>query len=147
MSLSVIIPTLNEEHVLGSTLESVLRAAPGGEIVVADGGSHDETLAVARGVPGVRTISAPRGRGPQMNAGAGAATGDVLLFLHADTHLPPDAGALVAAALEDSRVVGGSFFLGFDSAHPLLQLFSIASRLNVRWTTYGDQAFFFRRAA
>ena len=69
MSLSVIIPTLNEEDVLGSTLESVRRSAPGGEIVVADGGSHDETLAVARGVPGVRTISAPRGRGPQMNAG------------------------------------------------------------------------------
>jgi len=147
MSLSVIIPTLNEEHALGSTLESVRRSAPGSEVVVVDGGSHDGTLVVARGVPGVRAISAPRGRGLQMNAGAGAATGDVLLFLHADTHLPPEAGVLVAAALEDPRVVGGSFVLGFDSAHPLLRLFSIASRLNVRWATYGDQALFFRREA
>jgi GT2 family glycosyltransferase len=81
-----------------------------------------------------------------MNAGAAAASGDVLLFLHADTHLPPDAGTLVASALADPRVVAGSFFLGFDSTHPLLRLSSIASRLNVRWTTYGDQAFFFRRA-
>jgi len=145
MSLSVIIPTLNEEAGLASTLESVLRAAPGSEVVVADGGSQDGTLGLARGLPGVRTISAPRGRGTQMNAGAAVATGDVLLFLHADTHLPSAAGALVAAALENPRVVGGSFFLGFDSAHPLLRLYSIASRLNVRWATYGDQAFFFRR--
>jgi rSAM/selenodomain-associated transferase 2 len=147
LSLSVIIPTLNEEAVLGSTLESVRRSASDAEIVVADGGSHDQTLLVARRVRGVRTISAPRGRGPQMNAGAAASSGDTLLFLHADTHLPSDAGALVAAALEDPRVVGGSFFLGFDSVHPLLRLSSIASRLNVRWTTYGDQAFFFRREA
>ncbi len=145
MSLSVIIPTLNEEAGLGSTLESVRQSAPGSEVVVADGGSEDTTLRIACGVPGVRWISAPRGRGTQMNAGAAVATGDVLLFLHADTHLPSAAGALVAAALDDPRVVGGSFFLGFDSAHPLLRLYSIASRLNVRWATYGDQAFFVRR--
>jgi rSAM/selenodomain-associated transferase 2 len=145
MSLSIIIPTLNEEAVLGSTLESVRRSAPGSEIVVSDGGSHDGTLGVAGSFPGVRTLDSPRGRGPQMNAGASVATGDVLLFLHADTHLPPDAGALVASALADPRAVGGSFFLGFDSAHPILRLSSIASRLNVRWATYGDQAFFLRR--
>ena len=146
MSLSIVIPTLNEEAALGATLESGCRSAPGSEIVVADGGSRDATLDVARSFPGVRTVVAPRGRGPQMNAGAAAATGDVLLFLHADTHLPPDAGVLVASALEDPRVVGGSFFLGFDSAHPILRLSSIASRLNVRWATYGDQAFFLRRS-
>jgi len=144
--LSVIIPTLNEETVLGATLESVRRAAPGSEIVIADGGSRDATLDVTRSFPGVRTVVAPRGRGLQMNAGAAAATGDVLLFLHADTHLPPDAGTLVASALADPRVVGGSFFLGFDSSHPILRLSSIASRLNVRWATYGDQAFFLRRS-
>ena len=146
MRLSVIIPTLNEEAVLGATLESVRRAAPGSEILVLDGGSRDRTLEVAGSVPDVRTLSGPRGRGPQMNAGAAAATGDVLLFLHADTHLPPDAGTLVRSALADPGVVGGSFFLGFDSSHPILRLSSIASRLNVRWATYGDQAFFFRRA-
>ncbi len=147
MRLSVIIPTLNEETVLGATLESVRRAAPGSEIVIADGGSRDATLDVTRSFPGVRAVVAPRGRGPQMNAGAAAGTGDVLLFLHADTHLPPDAGTLVGSALADPRVVGGSFFLGFDSSHPILRLSSIASRLNVRWATYGDQACFFRRTA
>jgi len=143
--LSVIIPTLNEEAVLATTLESVQRTAPGSEILVVDGGSHDRTVEVAGATPGVRTLSGPRGRGPQMNAGAAAAAGDVFLFLHADTHLPPDAGTLVASALADPRVAGGSFFLGFDSGHPILWLSSIASRLNVRWATYGDQAFFFRR--
>ncbi len=147
MRLSVIIPTLNEEAVIGSALESVRRAAPGSEVVVTDGGSRDRTRAIAEQAPGVRTIAAPRGRGSQMNAGAAAATGDVLLFLHADTHLPTEAGRLVGRALSDPEVVGGSFFLGFDSAHPLLRLSSIASRLNVRWATYGDQAFFFRREA
>jgi rSAM/selenodomain-associated transferase 2 len=143
--LSVIIPTLNEESVLAATLESVRRAARGCEILVVDGGSHDRTLDVAGATPGVHTLSGPRGRGPQMNVGAAAASGDVFLFLHADTHLPPDAGRLVASVLVDPRVAGGSFFLGFDSDHPILWLSSIASRLNVRWATFGDQAFFFRR--
>lgn len=147
MRLSVIIPTLDEEAALGSTLESVRRCAPDCEIVVADGGSEDATTAVAQRFPGVRMITASRGRGLQMNAGAAASTGDVLLFLHADTKLPPDAAKLVAQALADPEVVGGSFLLRFDSPHPLLRLSSIASRLNLRWATYGDQAFFVRRAA
>jgi rSAM/selenodomain-associated transferase 2 len=144
--LSVIIPTLDEETTLGPTLESVRRSAPGSEIVVVDGGSRDRTIEVAGSASGVRTLSAPRGRGSQMNAGAAVATGDVLLFLHADTRLPPDAGTLVASALADPQVVGGSFVLGFDSTHPILRLSSLASRLNVTWATYGDQAFFLRRS-
>ena len=76
----------------------------GSEIVVADGGSRDATREIARSFPGVRTVTAPRGRGQQMNAGADATTGDVLLFLHADTHLPADAGRLVERAQGDPRV-------------------------------------------
>jgi rSAM/selenodomain-associated transferase 2 len=147
MRLSVVIPTLDEEAVVATTVESVHRSAPGCEIVVADGGSGDATREIAGSLPGVRTVEGPRGRGPQMNAGAAAATGDVLLFLHADTHLPADAGELVERALDDPGVVAGSFFLGFDSPHPLLRLSSIASRLNLRWATFGDQALFFRREA
>ena len=146
MTLSVVIPTLDEEAVLASTLESVRRSAPGCEVVVADGGSRDATRQIAV-ASGVRVVSAPRGRGSQMNAGAAAATGDALLFLHADTHLPADAGELVEEALADPRVVAGSFVLGFDSRHPLLRLSSLASRLNLRWATYGDQALFVRREA
>jgi rSAM/selenodomain-associated transferase 2 len=145
--LSVIIPTLDEEAALAATLESARRSAPDSEIVVVDGGSRDRTREVARGVRGVRVMTAERGRGLQMNAGAAAARGDVLLFLHADTHLPPDAGALVAAALEDGGVIGGSFVLGFDAFHPLLWLSSIPSHLNLPWATYGDQALFCRREA
>ena len=145
MRLSVIIPTLDEVDGLGACVESVRSAIAQCEIVVADGGSRDGTLATARSLAGVRTLLAPRGRGPQMNAGAAVATGDVFLFLHADTRLPADAGALVASALSGPGVVGGSFFLGFDSSHPLLRLSSLASRLNRSWATYGDQAFFFRR--
>lgn len=146
MKLSVIIPTLDEEATLASTLESVRRGVPGSEVLVVDGGSQDGTLEVAGSSTGVRTLSAPRGRGPQMNAGAAAASGDVLLFLHADTRLPPGAGTLVVSALADPLVVGGSFVLGFDSTHPILRLSAIASRLNVTWATYGDQAFFLRRS-
>ena len=145
MRLSVIIPTLDEVDELGACVESVRAVVAQCEIVVADGGSRDGTLATARSLAGVRTLLAPRGRGHQMNAGAAVATGDVFLFLHADTHLPAGAGALVASALADPGVVGGSFFLGFDSSHPLLRLSSLASRLNWSWSTYGDQGFFFRR--
>jgi rSAM/selenodomain-associated transferase 2 len=145
--LSVIVPTLDEEAALAATLEAVRRSAPDSEIVVVDGGSRDRTREVARRIPGVRVVTSERGRGIQMNAGAAAARGDVFLFLHADTHLPPDAGALLAAALRDAGVVGGSFVLDFDVFHPLLWLSSIPSRLNLPWTTYGDQAFFCRRWA
>lgn len=145
--LSVVIPTLNEEAALPATLASVCRSAPGCEVVVVDGGSQDRTLQVAREAPGVRVITAEQGRGSQMNAGAAAASGDALLFLHADTHLPPNAGGLVTEALRKAGVVGGSFVLAFDASHPLLWISSLPSHLNLPWATYGDQAFFCRREA
>jgi rSAM/selenodomain-associated transferase 2 len=145
--LSIVIPTLDEEAAVAATLESVRRSVPDGEIVVADGGSRDRTVELARRHPGVRVVTADGGRGPQMNAGAAAAAGDALLFLHADTRLPPDAGRLVAEALAEPGVVGGSFVLAFDASHPLLWLSSLPSRLNLPWATYGDQAFFCRREA
>ena len=145
LRLSVIIPTFDEADTLSGCVASVRSVIAQCEIVVADGGSRDGTLARARSLAGVLALVAPRGRGPQLNAGAAAASGDVLLFLHADTRLPADAEALVRSALADPGVVGGSFFLGFDSPHPLLRLSSLASRLNRSWATYGDQGFFFRR--
>jgi rSAM/selenodomain-associated transferase 2 len=145
LRLSVIIPTLDEEATLCACVASVRAILPDCEIVVADGGSRDNTLKTAGSLKGVRSLLAPRGRGRQMNAGAEAATGDVLLFLHADTRLPGEAGSLLQAALVDPGVVGGSFLLGFDSPHPLLRLSSLASRLNRSWSTYGDQGLFFRR--
>jgi glycosyltransferase involved in cell wall biosynthesis len=98
-SLAIVMPVLNE----AAGIEAALRAlaplrARGARVVVADGGSADDTLARARRFGGVEVIQAPRGRAAQMNAGALAASGDrVLLFLHADTTLPPDADRLIAA--------------------------------------------------
>lgn len=105
--LSVIVPVLNEERVLGQRIAE-LEALGVGEIIVADGGSSDGTRAVASAHPNVRLVSAPRGRATQMNAGAALATGDVLLFLHADVALPGDAVSQIERALADPTVVGGA---------------------------------------
>jgi len=87
-SISVIVPCLDEEAVLPKTLRRLHRLMPAAELVVADGGSSDRSVELA--AHWARVVRAPRGRGPQMNAGAAAATGDVLLFLHADARLRAD---------------------------------------------------------
>src|SRR5947208_305987 len=88
--LSIIIPTLNESAVIEATLGAVAKLRGWVEVLVVDGGSEDGTLDIIRRC-GVRLINAPRGRGTQMHAGAVAATGDILWFLHADTQPPEDA--------------------------------------------------------
>ncbi len=145
MSLSIIVPTLNEEPVLA---ESLRRARePGvGEIIVVDGGSLDETRAVAARLADI-VLSAPRGRAAQMNAGAQRAGGDVLLFLHADTFLPPGFARAVSGACTGADVVGGRFDVELAPSSPLLwltgELMNWRSRLS-RIAT-GDQAIFVRR--
>jgi GT2 family glycosyltransferase len=123
------------------------------EIVVVDGGSRDRTrdMVAARG--DVRLVVAPRGRGPQMNAGARATTAPVLLFLHADVSLPADFAAHVRAALADPGVVGGAFRTwhvadvadGVWWIRPFLHVADVRSR--VTRFPYGDQAMFARREA
>lgn len=144
--ISVVVPTLNEAAVLARTLAAV----PAGffEVIVADGGSLDGTTAIAL-EHGARVTVSPAGRGPQMNAGAAAARGGTLLFLHADTTLPTDAAARIGAALADPGVVGGAFRLGIDSPDLRLGLIARAANLRTRITgvPYGDQALFVRRDA
>ncbi len=145
--LSVIIPTLNESAQLPDTLEHVRAALrPGDEVIVADGGSTDTTCDIAAGL-GAAVIQSPRGRGTQMNVGAGAATGDTLLFLHADTHLPPDAADLIESALTDPAVLGGNFMLQFDALGLLPRLFAAVYNARSRCSRlfYGDSALFVRR--
>lgn len=142
-ALSVIVPALNEAAHLESLLTDLLAREADSEIVLVDGGSTDGTWEIAGRFP-VRRLRAPRGRASQMNAGARAATGDVLLFLHADTLLPPDAFRRVAETLADPAVAGGSFRLIFDRSDPWLAAYAFFSRINHPLFTYGDQALFLR---
>lgn len=150
--LSVVIPTLNAGNELNRALEALGKppwAATEGEIVVVDGGSTDASLAVAREA-GARTVAAPRGRGSQLSAGAEAARGDWLLFLHADTRLDASwaeaAGAYIAEPCNGERAAVFGFAL--DDPAPA------ARRLErmVGWRTrqlglpYGDQGLLIGRA-
>ena len=112
-----------------------------------DGGSTDASVATAARFPEVRLLTSSRGRARQMNAGARAARGDVLVFLHADTLLPDGALAAIEASVSDPRVVAGRFDVRFDSARPLFRV--IAWFMNQRSRrsriSTGDQAMFVRR--
>ncbi len=146
MTLSVIIPTLDEAHVLARTLEAV-RAAGVEDLIVVDGGSRDDTLGVARRFTD-RIVQTPAGRAWQMNAGAREARGDVFLFLHADTVLGPWAMTAIRTVLDDEQVVGGAFRLGIETRRPGLRLIAAAANLRTVLTRlpYGDQGLFVRRA-
>jgi rSAM/selenodomain-associated transferase 2 len=145
MRLSIIIPVLNEAAGIDAML---LRLADlrrdGAEVVVVDGGSDDETAARAAGHADI-VLPAARGRALQMHAGALAASGDALLFLHADTMLPPDAVALIAGALRNHP--WGRFDVALDGARPVYRLIGAMMNLRSRLTSIatGDQAMFMRR--
>jgi rSAM/selenodomain-associated transferase 2 len=149
MRLSIVVPTLNEAGGIAAALEALagLRAA-GHEVLVIDGGSDDGTpdFAASRAD---RVARSPRGRAQQMNAGARLATGDVLLFLHADTRLPPRAERLVLDGLAGSGRGWGRFDVRIAGRHPLLRVVAAAMNARSRWTgiATGDQAMFVRRDA
>lgn len=140
--LSIIIPALNEAPGLAPTLKA---AAAGDhvEIIVVDGGSDDDTVEIAR-CHGAVTLSSPRGRAVQMNRGAAAATGDILLFLHADTLLPPGFEKQVRALLACEDVVAGAFRLRIDAPSLAFRLIERLADWRSRWLhlPYGDQALF-----
>ncbi len=143
-SISVIVPALNEESVLASTLESI-RACHPLEVILVDGGSIDGTQKVASSYGAKILFSAP-GRAEQMNCGAAAASGSVLLFLHADTRLPPQFDHLVWEALARPGVVAGAFELRIDApARSLRWIERLANWRSRRLhLPYGDQAIFVR---
>jgi rSAM/selenodomain-associated transferase 2 len=147
LRLSVVVPVLDEAGTLEKTLESLapLRAA-GHEVIVVDGGSRDGSPALARPLAD-RVAGAPRGRALQMNAGAASATGDVLLFLHADTRLPEGVPGLVAAALARGRS-WGRFDVRLSGQHPLLRVVErmMSLRSCLTGVATGDQAIFVGRA-
>ena len=148
-ALSIIIPVLDEAAGIAEALAALepLRAR-GAEIIVVDGGSHDRTPETARPLTDV-VITAPRGRGSQMNAGAAAAQGGMLLFLHADTRLPPNADRFVVDVLGRSRRAWGRFDVTIAGRSPLLCV--VAAMMNrrsrVTGIATGDQAMFMTRGA
>jgi len=144
--ISVIVPVLNEEHVIAPTLQALLSLAPY-EIIVVDGGSADRTRQVCEQF-GVKVLSSERGRAHQMNRGAGEATGDLLLFVHADTRLPMSALNEITAALRDADCPGGRFDIEIDGAHWMLKIIGALINYRSRMTKVatGDQALFVRRA-
>ncbi len=143
--VSIIIPTLNEASCIARTLET-LRAQHPHEIIVADGGSTDGTLELARAADMV--LTAPRGRAAQMNAGAAEAHGEHLLFLHADCRLATGAVAAIGPALRRPGVAAGCFSMRVEAAGPLFRSIDACATARVRLTgiVYGDQGLFVRRA-
>jgi len=155
MQICVIIPTLNEE---GTTIVTLAHTASLGfdELIVVDGGSTDETPALLESyrfetqhsvLSPVHWVTAPRGRAKQMNEGAKASHGDILLFLHADTKLPDNAKTMIEQALADHQTVGGWFDVRFDRPSTwgtvISKMMNWRSRLSGIAT--GDQALFVRR--
>ena len=146
MKLSIVIPALDEAERIRAALQALapLRRR-GHEVILADGGSTDATLELAAPLCD-RVVSSARGRGAQMNAGARLATGDALLFLHADTALPSAADRLVFESLQRRR--WGRFDVEIEGRHPLLKVVGWTMNLRSRLTgiATGDQAIFVRRA-
>ncbi len=147
--LSIIVPTLNEAPGIATALQALAPCrARGAEVIVVDGGSADATAEIARPLCD-RVIKAAPGRAAQMNAGAKIASGDVLLFLHADTRLPPEGDGFLLYALEAHGRVWGRFDVRIEGRSLLLPVVAAAMNLRSRITgiATGDQAMFVTRAA
>ncbi len=144
-SISIVIPVLNEARHLPATLSSCRHPAVR-EVLVVDGGSTDNTVRVAA-LEGARILEGPPGRGPQMNRGAEAARGSILLFLHADTRLPQEFGGMVLRILQTPGTSAGAFRLGISDRAKVYRLIEKAVDLRSRWLSfpYGDQALFVNR--
>jgi len=145
--ISIILPVLEESAALPATLHPLV-GEPAVELIVVDGGSHDATVDVARQFTD-KVFKGARGRANQMNFGALQAKGDILLFLHGDTALPPSALEQVRRTMNDDTVAGGAFRLRIASPRHALKVVAWGANLRSRLfgLPYGDQALFVRRSA
>lgn len=147
IDLSIIVPVLDDAEALRASAPQLLeQRSRGAQVIVVDGGSVDDTATAARACADL-FITAPRGRATQMNAGASQALGETLLFLHADSRLPRDAGGWIARALADSGRSWGRFDVRIEPTTPMLALVAWAMNLRSRLSgiATGDQAIFVRR--
>lgn len=141
MKISVIIPALNEQEAIGSTLADLRENHEPDEVIVADGGSTDRTREISSAL--ARVLETPRGRARQLNAGARAAQGDIFLFLHADTRLPAGGVEKVRGLIASREAEAGRFRMRFDRDDFFLRLYASYTRFH--FFSYGDQAFFVKR--
>ncbi len=149
-AISVIIPAYNEEGKVASCLEQFRDASDRVEIILVDGGSTDQTVAIAeRASVGCVVHSTERGRAVQMNRGAVEANGDLFLFLHADTLLPDNWVHLISVSVYDRGMIGGRFRLSISEAGFVYRLITLGSNFRSRrfGVVYGDQAIYTRRDA
>lgn len=148
MSLSIIIPALNEAEGIAAMLDGLqpLRKR-GAEVIVVDGGSSDDTATLA-GAGADQVLTAPPGRSRQMNAGAAAARGEILCFLHADSRLPEGADGLIVEGLARSRRSWGRFDVSITGTHPMLRVIGWMMNRRSRLTgiATGDQGLFLTRS-
>jgi rSAM/selenodomain-associated transferase 2 len=146
MLVSIIIPVLNEASTIAATLESVKALCGEKEVIIVDGGSTDGTKELVA-TSGFLIVPAPRGRARQMNIGVQHARGAILLFLHSDSRLQPDALEKMRHTLQNTKVVGGGFQLVMDDASPVLKMVCFFSNVRARWghVYFGDQGIFVRR--
>lgn len=144
-AISIIIPVLNEASLIQANLQSLQASAQTVEIIVVDGGSRDQTVAVAKAA-GIQVIETIQGRATQMNAGAKAATGNILLFLHADTRLPGSFVDLVESTLALPQATAGAFELKIAGSEPSLRWVErgVQWRSRLLQLPYGDQALFLK---
>jgi rSAM/selenodomain-associated transferase 2 len=147
--VSIIVPVLDEEATVTELLDHLAALRGHSEVILVDGGSGDATRELAaKHTSQPLFVSAPAGRARQMNAGAAAARGAALLFLHADTRLPADALASVTGALGEPAILGGNFALRFDGDDHFSRLlggwYALQRRAGIY---YGDSAIWLRRAA
>lgn len=147
MTFSIIIPTLNEAKVICACLAALQPLRTECELIVADGGSTDDTLPLAAPLVD-KLITSPKGRARQMNSGAEQATGDILVFLHADTHLPDNALALIRQAI-DGGAQWGRFDIRLSGQHFMLKVIAFMMNRRSRLTgiATGDQVIFVTRQA
>ena len=144
-TISVVIPAINESRCV---MRAVSRAWDAGvdEVIVVDGGSEDETMAIARDA-GAMVLEADPGRAIQQNLGARHAEGDILLFLHADNWLAPEVGEQIRECLSNPAHLGGAFRQCIEAKGMPYRLLEWGNAVRVRWQglPYGDQAIFLRK--
>ena len=144
MKYSLIVPCLNEAKFITECLRSIRKSFGSDEIILVDGGSSDKTLELAYHFD-VRIIKSPKGRGIQMNAGAEKASGDILIFVHADTFIPDNAKQLIENEFANPINKIATFRLGFDADHKILNFYSKFSNYDSIFTKFGDQCIIIRK--